>query len=155
MLELQPKAANLVGQLQGQVQDLQNKLNTAQAKADVYGQNVIAFQEARDYAMQAAQEMIEAAAAKLEAKRDLVPAYESKEWQARRNYERQNGLLELGVKSEKEVEYLKKDLDVAQAELDAVRREVDAAQKELDAKKNEREQKLREQQTKVDYAHDA
>jgi multidrug efflux pump subunit AcrA (membrane-fusion protein) len=88
----------------------------------------------------------------LEAKQKLVPAYEAKELQARLNYERQKSLFEKGVKSEKEVEYLKKDWDVAAAELASTRLEAYAAEQEWEAKKHEREQKLREAQTKVDYA---
>ena len=152
ILEIQPSAANLVEQLQAQVQDLQAKLETSNVKAEVYAQNVEDFGAARDFAVSAADEMVQAAQAKLEAKRQLVPGYAAKELQARLNYERQKSLFEKGVKSEKEVEYLKKDWDVAVAELESTRLEVTAAEKEWEAKKHEREQKQREAQTKVDYA---
>ena len=55
-----------------------------------------------------------------------MPGYESKEWQARENYERQKGLFEKGIKSEKEIEYLKKDWEVAKADLEAAKQEVDS-----------------------------
>jgi multidrug efflux pump subunit AcrA (membrane-fusion protein) len=60
--------------------------------------------------------------------------------------------LDKGVQSEKEVEKLRKDLDVATAELESAHRDVAAAEQEWEAKKQERTQKLREAKTKVDYA---
>lgn len=152
IMELQPAAANLVEQLQAQKQDLQTKVDTARTKSEVYEQNMRDFTEARDYAVKAAQEMVEAARAKLAAKNDVVAAYVSKEWQARLNYERQNALFEKGIKPEKEIEKHKKDWDVAVAELEAARREVVGAEREVDAKGSEVEQKRREAQTKIDYA---
>jgi len=152
ILEIQPTAANLVEQLNAQLQDLKAKLATAEAKVEVYEQNIEDFGAARDFAVKAAQEMVEGAEAKLQAKQGVVPGYEAKEWQTRVNYERQRGLFEKGLKPEKEIEKLKSEWDVAKAELEGVRREVVAAEKELEAKKHELEQKRREAQTKVDYA---
>jgi multidrug resistance efflux pump len=152
IVEIEPNAANLVEQLKGGLQDLEAKLSTARTKAEVYGQNVVDFEAAKAAAVAAADELVEAAKAKRDAKQRLVPAYEAKERQARLNYERQKALFEKGVQSEKEVEKLHKDLDVAQAELESVRLDVEAAKEEWQAKKNERIQKEREAQTKVDYA---
>ncbi|HPM81343.1 MAG TPA: HlyD family efflux transporter periplasmic adaptor subunit [Candidatus Anammoximicrobium sp.] len=152
ILEIQPTAANLAEQLNAQLQDLKAKLATAETKVEVYQQNIEDFAAARDYAVQAAQEMVEGAEAKLQAKQGLVPGYEAKEWQTRVNYERQRALFEKGLKPEKEIEKLKSEWDVAKAELEGVRREVVAAEKELEAKKHELEQKRREAQTKVEYA---
>ncbi len=152
ILEIQPNAADLVEQLTAQMRDVQAKMDTSKAKADVYTRSVEDLRAARDFAIQAAEEMVQFALAKLEAKRQLVPGYEAKELQARLNYERQKGLLELGVKSTKEIEYLKKDLDVAVAELESARRDVTAAEQEWEAKEHERDQKQREAETKVRYA---
>ncbi len=152
ILEIQPSAANLVEQLTAQRQDLQTKLTTAQTKVEVYEQNIEDFAAARDYAVRAAQELVEAAQAKLDGKRGLVPGYEAKEWQTRVNYERQRGLFDKGLKPEKEIEKLKSEWDVARAELESVRQEVIGAEKELAAKRHELEQKRREGQTKVEYA---
>lgn len=152
ILELEPAAANLLEQLAGQRKDLESKLNSANAKADVYRQNEIDFAAARDFAVQAAQELVGAAEAKLESKQNTVAGYKAKELQARLNHERQKTLFDKGIKSEKEIEKLKKDWDVALAELAAAEREVDAAAKELAAKQSELEQKRREAQTKVDYS---
>lgn len=152
ILEIQPTAADLVEQLQAQLQDLQAKLATAATKVEVYERNIEDFGAARDFAVQAAQEMVESAAAKLQAKQGVVTGYEAKEWQTRLNHERQRALFEKGLKPEREIEKLKSEWDVAKAELESARREVAAAENELQAKKHELEQKRREAQTKVDYA---
>lgn len=152
ILEISPNAANQVEQTRGQLNDLKVKLATAEAKADIYEKNIEDFTAARDYGVKAAQELVEAAQAKLEAKQRLVPAYEAKELQARLNYERQKGLFEKGAQSQKEVEKLRKDWDVAKAELESAQRDVQAALDELEAKQNELEQKRRELQTKIDYS---
>lgn len=152
IVEIEPTAANLVEQLKENIKDLDSKLATAVTKAEVYEQNVVDFEAAKKAAVQAADELIEAAKAKWDAKQRLVPAYEAKELQARLNYERQKTLLEKGVRSQKEVEKLLKDWDVAVAELESTQLDVQAAQEEWEAKKSERIQKEREAQTKVDYA---
>ena len=134
------------------MRDLQAKLATAQVKADVYGQNIEDFRAAKEAAVAAATELVAAAKSKWDAKQKLVPGYEAKKLQARLNYERQNGLLQQGIQSPKEVEKYRKDLDVATAELEAIGLEVAAAKEEWQAKQNELVQKEREAQTKVDYA---
>jgi multidrug resistance efflux pump len=152
ILEIQPIAANLAEQLNAQLRHLSVKLATAEAKAEVYERNIKDFAAARDSAVAAAQEMVKAAEAKLQAKLGVIPGYEAKEWQTRVNYERQRGLMEKGIKSDREVEVFQTHWDVAKAELDAARREVTAAENEVEAKKHELEQKRREAETKVDYA---
>lgn len=152
VLEIEPNAANLVEQLRGQVRDLETKLATANVKSEVYSTNVVDFEAARDAAVAAADELVESAKAKWDAKQKLVPGYEAKELQARLNYERQYALFEKGIKPKVEVEKLRKDWDVAASELEAARLDVASAQAEWDAKQNERTQKLREANTKVAYA---
>jgi len=152
IVEVQPNAANLVQQKQAQLEDLQTKLATAELKAEVYGQNVTAYTTARDYAVAAAQQHVEAAQAKVSVKQNLVPGYEAKELQARLNYERQKSLFEKGIKPEREIEKLRKDWDVAKSELESALEDVTAAERELSAKQNELEQKRNEAQTKIDYA---
>ena len=152
ILELEPQAANLDDQLQNQLQDLDNKLTTGRAKAEAYDQNLLAYEAARDAAVEAAGDLIAAAKAKWDAKKRLVPGYEAKLLQAQLDYDRQNALFAKGIKPEKEVEKLKKDLDVARSDLESAELEVIAAQEEWEAKQYEREQKLREAQAKVDYS---
>ncbi|MFM7738448.1 MAG: HlyD family secretion protein, partial [Planctomycetota bacterium] len=152
ILELQPAAANMVEQMTFQVSDLKAKLESAKIKAEVYQRNIKDFTDARDYAVKAAAEMVEMAQAKLQAKQTLLPGYEAKELQARLNYDRQAALFQGGATAEKEVERLKKDLDVAVSELASTKFEVQSALKEVDAKQHELEQKRSEAQTKIDYA---
>lgn len=152
ILEMEPAAADLVNQLEGALRDLDAKAETAQTKVEVYGRNVVDYTEAKNAAVSAADQLVEAAKAKWDAKRKLVPGYEAKRLQAQLNLERQQKLFDEGLQSEKELEKLKKDLDVAESDLQSVKLDVEAAQGELEAKKNERVQKEREAQTKVDYA---
>lgn len=152
ILEIQPTAANLVEQVGAQLQDLKTKLVTAETKAEVYGRNVVDFEAAQRAAVDAADELVDAAEAKWDAKKRLVPGYQAKELQARLNLERQKGLFAKGVTAEKEIEKLQKDWQVTQAELESAQLEVTAAQEEWGAKKNERLQKEREASAKVDYA---
>lgn len=152
LLEIQPFATNMAQQLESQLQQLRAKEGTAKVKADAYGQNVSGFTEAREFAVQAAKEMVSAAEAKLSSKKKQVSAYEAKQLQARLNYERQYGLLQKGLKPRKEVEKLKKELDVAQADLESVERDVSALENELAAKQNDLQEKQSVAQTKIDYA---
>ncbi|MCA9259352.1 MAG: HlyD family efflux transporter periplasmic adaptor subunit, partial [Planctomycetales bacterium] len=130
----------------------QEKLRTAETKARVYRLNVTDFEEAKVAAVAAADELVEAARAKLEAKEQVLAAYRAKETQAQLDYTRQSGLGDKGYKPEKEIEKFKKDLDVAIAEREAAEREVESAESEVSAKEHERVQKSREAQTKVDKA---
>ena len=152
ILEIQPTAANLVEQLQAQLQDLKTKLETAHTKVEVYGRNVVDFEAAQRAAVDAADELVAAAEAKWDAKKRLVPGYEAKELQARLNLERQKRLFDKGVTAEKEIEKLQKDWQVTVAELESAQLDVTAALGEWEAKKNERLQKEREASAKVDYA---
>jgi multidrug resistance efflux pump len=152
ILEIEPYATNLREQLQAQTQDLQAKYDTAKVKAEVYGQNVIDFQAAQEAAVSAADELIDAAKAKWDAKLELVPGYEAKELQASLNYHRQKGLADKGIKATVEIEKFKKDWDVAKSDLESLKLEIDEAKEQWNAKKSERIQKEREAKTKVDYA---
>ena len=152
ILELQPFAANMVDQLAGQLKELKTKEETARVKAEAYAQNVIGFTEARDFAVSAAQQLVESASAKLDGKQRLVTGYEAKALQARLNFERQNGLARQGLKPAKEVEKLRKEWDVTKAELASVQQDVEALRKELLAKRDQLEEKRRLAQTKIDYA---
>jgi multidrug resistance efflux pump len=152
IVEVEPRAANLVEQLQAQMQELEAKLQTEVVKAEVYDRNVVDLEAARDAAVSAADQMIEATKAKWDAKIKLVPGYEAKVLQAKKNYERQKGLFDRGVKAAKEVEILREDWDVAESDLESAKLDVIAAQNEYEGKLDERTQKQREAETKVDYA---
>ena len=152
ILELQPAAANAVEQIHFQIADLREKMQSARIKAEVYQRNISDFTDARDYAVRAAQEMIESSEAKLAAKQNLVPGYKAKELQAQQNFERQKTLFEQGATAEKELEKLKKDWDVALSDLASAEFEVTSASKEVEAKKHELEQRRSEGQTKIDFS---
>ncbi len=152
LLEIQPFAGDMVQQLEGQLQQLRTKEETAKVKSEAYGQNVTDFREIQEFAVSGAKEMVASARAKLQSKEKQVSAYEAKELQARLNYERQERLWKKGLKPEKEVEKLKKEWDVSIADLESVKRDVTALEKEVQAKLNQLEEKQRMAQTKIDYA---
>ncbi len=152
ILQIQPFAANMVQQLKGQLSELKIKEETANVKAEAYRQNVNGFTEALEFTVSAAGQMVDAAQAKLESKRRLIPGYTAKELQAKLNYERQANLAERGLKPAKEVEKLRKEWDVAKSESQSILRDVTSLENELSAKKNMLEEKRRVAQTKIDYA---
>lgn len=152
VLELRPQAANLGEQLENQLEDLQAKLRAAEVKAEAYCRNIAGFEQARDFAVLAADEMVASAKAKLEAKQQLVGGYRAKQLQASQNHERQTRLVREGATAERELEQLKRDLDVANAELESALLEVTAAEQEYEAKQHERDEKRSSAQTKVDEA---
>ena len=59
ILEIQPFAANMVQQLNGQLANLRTKEETANVKAGAYRQNVEGFTEAAEFAVSAAEQMVE------------------------------------------------------------------------------------------------
>jgi len=152
ILEIEPNAANLREQLTNQTLDIEQKMSTAQVKAEVYARNVTDFQAAQVAALDAADELISAAKAKWDAETELLSGYEAKVLQAQLNYDRQKGLADKGIKAIVEIEKFKKDWDVALSELDSLKLKIEAAKEEWSAKKNERIQKQREAEVKVDYA---
>lgn len=152
LLEVQPFAANMVEQLNRQLNELRTKEATAQIKAEAYGQNVEGFTEMLDFTISAATELVSAAEAKLRSKKNQIRAYEAKELQARLNYERQKRLFEKGIKPAKEIEKLKKEWDVSRADAESIQEDVVGLQNELKAKQEQLEEKRRSSQTKIDYA---
>lgn len=152
ILELQPIAADMIEQIKAQLRELNTKLEAANTKAEAYEQNVTGFTEARDFAVQAATQTVASTKEKLESKKKQVSAYQAKELQAGLNFERQNRLFKQGVKSEKEIEKLRKEWDVANADLESVKRDVLSIEQELLSKQSELEEKRRLAQTKIDYA---
>ncbi|QEG23043.1 HlyD family secretion protein [Mariniblastus fucicola] len=152
IVEIQPFAANMVQQLEGQLTELRTKEETAIVKADAYGQNVAGFTEALDFTVTAASQMVEAAEAKLQGKQRLLTGYEAKVLQAKLNYERQQSLMQDGLKPAREIEKLKKEWDVTRSELQSVLQDVESLKKELSAKSSMLEEKRLIAQTKIDYA---
>lgn len=152
LLEIQPFAGDMVVQLENQIEQLHIKEESAKDKSATYEHMVTGNTEAMEFAVSAGKELVASAKAKLQSKQKQVSAYQAKELQARLNYERQYGLWQKGVKSQKEVEKLKKEWDVSTAELESVKRDVTALEKEVQAKQNELQEKQRIAQGKIDYA---
>lgn len=152
LVEIEPNRADQIAQLEASARDLETKLATAKAIAQAYGENIIDLKAARVAAVAAADNLIDAAQAKWDAKERLVAAYEAKELQARLNYERQKALLDKGVRTKKEIEKSQQDWNVAASELKSAKLDVSAAMKEWEAKKSIRIQKEREAKAKVDNA---
>ena len=152
ILQIQPFAANMVTQLNGQMRDLEIKEETLKFKADAQDQMITGFTEARDFAVSAATEMVKSAQAKLDSKRELLPGYEAKKLQARLNFERQNGLAMQGLKPVKEIEKFRKEWDVAISDVESIQRDIQSLENELQSKVEQVEEKRRLAQTKIDYA---
>lgn len=150
LLEIQPLAADLSATIDLQIRDYEGKLANTDNKIQMYEDMVRSLEESRDFAVGAAEAMMLSAEAKLRAKQQIVPAYQTKEWQTQQFYNRNLTLFRQGVKPEKDVEKAKQEWDLARAELDAVQSEVVGAEKELASKRKELEQKRSEAQSKVE-----
>ena len=153
ILEIQPFAANMVDQLNGQLQDLKIKGGTLDFKAQAQLEMVKGYTEARDFAVSAAEEMVKAAQAKLDSKLELLRGYKAKEIQAKLNYDRQAGLLRRGLKPAKEVEKLRKEWDVSKADIESIQQDIQSLRNELASKGELVEEKRSSAQTKIDYAN--
>ncbi len=152
ILEIEQVAFDMKAQLEGQLKNLDMKIDATIAKADAYQLQVDAYTNAKVFAVQAADEMVKSAEAKLKSKREQIRGYEFKEKQAQQQYDRQLFLFNSDAKPEKEVEKWLKDLEVAKADLASLRQDIISLTNELTAKQKEREEKKLLAQTKIDYA---
>lgn len=152
ILTIQPFAANKVEQLKGQLKELKIKEGTLAFKAEAQLQLVEGYTEAKDFAVSAAEAMVEAAKAKLESKQELLPGYDAKQKQARQNFERQDSLARQGLKPAKEIEKLRKEWDVAKSDVESIKQDILSLKNELLSKRDQVEEKRRLGQAKVDYA---
>lgn len=150
LVEIQPFAADMKQQLEAQLNELKLKLQTTEAKVGIYQRNIEGYQEAGEFAVSAALQLVESAKAKLKSKQDLIAAYTAKEYQAMLALQRQQKLEEIDLRAPKEIEKLQKDLDVAKSELQSVLQEVVAQERELDAKIDGVSEKRELAKTKVD-----
>lgn len=150
IVELQPIASNLSEQIDRQIRELEAKLAAIEIKREIYASNIKDFTDLRDFAVNAATELVEAARRKLEARQKLVPGFEAKVLQAELNFQRLQALQKQGARPMRDVEIQKKDLDVAKAELKAALAEVESAEREVEAKRQEYEQRRSEGQTRID-----
>lgn len=142
----------MVVQLEGQLRDLKSKKESAETKADIYEENIKAYQDALKFAVDAAGQLVESSKAKKKSKEQLRSAYVAKELQAKLNYDRHYALLQIEVKSPKEVEKLKKEWDVAKAEIESLDTEILGLENEVQAKEKELKEKQATAQTKIESA---
>ncbi len=152
LVEIERNRAQQVAALEASAKDLEAKLATAKAMVDAHGENIVDLEAAKVAAVAAADELIDAAKAKWDAKQHLVAGFEAKELQTRLTYERQRSLFEDGLVAKAKIESYQKDWDVAASELQSAKLQVTAAMEEWESKKSERIQKEREAKAKVDYA---
>jgi multidrug resistance efflux pump len=152
LLEIRPFAANLEMQLEGQLGNLRTKLETAKIKAEAYAQNVIAYESARDSAVEAAERGIEAAEADLKAKQQMLVGYQAEASQAEKNFLRQRQLTEEGITAEKDLEYRLMERDAKLAKVRSGESDILNAKAKISEKEAELRQKRSENQAKVDKA---
>jgi len=152
LLELEPFAGDLVSQLNAQLDQLNAKLKSTQNMRDVYKKNVNYFTDAQEFAVNSALDMVESSKAKLESIREKIPGAESKEHQAKLQYDRQVELLDKGWNAEKDFEKGRKDWEVAESDLKALLQEMKSVEKEVESKKKQVEEKRSVTQTYIEKA---
>lgn len=152
LLQIQPDASQLIDRLTRNAENLESKLSAERTKANVYGESIVALEEAKAAALAAADTATEAAKSQGDAKERFIQGYEVKTRQARADFERTVLLHERGIVPQGSIEKAQATLDFAAAELDSMKLELQAARQAWEAKKNERAQIEREAQTKIDSA---
>lgn len=152
LLEISPFAANERSQLEEQKKQVGLKLAADREKKAATQRMVKGYENARDFTVSSANEMIESARAKLKAKQELIPKYETEEWQARTNFERQRGLASKGVKAPREIEILEAKWQSSLAMLKSLGEEIESLNNEVQSKIEEREAKREKGQADVEYA---
>jgi len=152
ILEIQPVAANLVEQLEGQRRELEIKLESAKQAVKTYQDNFQTLENARDLAVEAADRLVDSAKEKLSSKQELLSGYQAKQLQAKLNLDRQKKLSQEGVKPIREIEQLEMKWAVAQSELESIQKDIKSLQFEVTAKEKERDEKRASAQAKVDLA---
>jgi multidrug resistance efflux pump len=153
LLEISPFAANERSQLEEQSNQVNFKLAADRNKKLATMRMVNSYERALEFTVSSANEMIKMAEAKLKAKEELIPKYETEEWQARTNFERQRGLASKGVKPAREVEILEAKWQSSLAMLKSLDKEIESLKNEVQSKTEEREAKREKAQADVDYAN--
>ncbi len=152
IMAIEPFAAGLKQQLESQAEQSQFKLGFAKKSITAFEEQKKAYELARDFAVEAADQLVLAAQNKYAAKEKELASYEAKERQAKLDYDRQSKLMAEGIRANRDFEKIRAEHEMALAQLEAAQKELEAAGNEVTAKQKEREQKRLEAQTKVDYA---
>lgn len=152
ILTLSPIAENMPEMLENQRSDLQGKIAAIDFKIANFKANVIEFEKARDFTVDAAQDMIDSAISVLESEKKLIAGLESMQVQADLNYKRGSKLVGRGATAPMEVEKLERDLEVAKANLASQHDKVKAAEQMVEARKKELEERRSRAQASVETA---
>jgi predicted nucleic acid-binding Zn-ribbon protein len=152
IMSIEPLAAGLKDQLDLQKKQLEFKLEFAKKGITAFEGQKQAYESARDFAVEAADQQVLGAKNKLAAKELEVEAYAAKERQAKLDLDRQTKLVNEGIRADRDFEKIRAEHESALALLNAIKKDVDAAGNEVTSKEKEREQKRLEATTKVDYA---
>lgn len=149
---IEPLAVGLKQQWESQAQQLKFKLSYARLSVTAFEEQKMAYESARDYAVEAADQVVLGAQNKRAAKQKEIVAYQAKELQAQLDFDRQAKLVAEGIRADRDFEKIRAEFESARALRQSVEKDIEAAENEVTAKQKEREQKRLEAKTKVDYA---
>lgn len=149
IVEIQP---NLDRSIEDALTTTETKLNSFQSKAKAYQDNVVAFTEARDFAVAASKELANSARAKYQAATNQLAGYDAKVVQANANYDRSKQLFDQGLIPIKQLEKLKIERDVAVAEVESVKNDIKNLKSDWKARDLETEEKKRLAEVKINNA---
>lgn len=152
VMSIEPFAAGLKQQLESQVQQLKNKLEFASKTTSAFEEAKKAFELARDFAVEAADQIVLGAQNKYASKEKELGAYQAKERQTKLDFDRQSKLVAEGIRADRDFEKVSAEYETALALRESIEKDLEAAGNEVTAKQKEREQKRLEAQTKIDNA---
>lgn len=152
VMSIEPLAASLKQQLESQVQQLKNKLEFANKTTIAFEEQKKAYELARDFAVEAADQIVLGAQNKYASKEQELAAYQAKERQTKLDFDRQSKLVAEGIRADRDFEKVRAEYETALALRQSIEKDLEAAGNEVTAKQKEREQKRLEAQTKIDYA---
>jgi hypothetical protein len=141
--------------LESQVAATRAKLKSATDKAETYRQQVDELKAAREMVIEASEQLVEMARAKLAAEKQGLQAAEANELQLRLDRNRQEQLANEGFAPVLKAQEAVSKHDQAVAKTEAAKQYIEAADKELKSKIADLETKRREAQVKVQYAEAA
>lgn len=137
LLEIVDLDPEMVPRLEQQRSALESQLAAAKEKVQVYKNQVEALERAQSLAVQAAQNLVEVAAAKVRSAEHGVEAAEAAVDQARQNFERQKQLVDEGLASTLDYEVAERVFKQAKAELAQYGQALGASREEEKARRAE------------------
>lgn len=149
IVDLDPE---IVTRLEQQRQALESQLAASREKVKVYQLQVEALTRAQELSLQAAQNLVEVAGAKVRSSQHGVEAAEAAVAQATLNYERQKQLVDEGLAAEIDFEVADRIYKQAKAELSQDRQALAASLEEEKARKAELGRIQTEAQARIESA---